>query len=254
MFLRVITVIFSVMLVNFVMAKEVGRIKDRLDVELSESDAPRVDYKKSVSFAPRVEPRNQWIVIRVEFETDKDSSAPFMEGGKRGRVFFGGSIDDVELSIRVLMDTPVKRNQRIIRILFTGTTEFYSVRCDGKKHLAVMFIPAKMIDRYAVSSDGNVKRMSKNEFAVEAVMSRSGKVLARGYKNAKGIKDFEDMVREVPENLKIVGGVFPRSRTPWAWVDFDGFDLEKEPQSRIDGAAVNAASGNVLQDIFQVQQ
>ena len=62
------------------------------------------------------------------------------------------------------------------------------------------------------------------------------------------------MVREVPENLKIVGGVFPRSRTPWAWVDFDGFDLEKEPQSRIDGAAVNAASGNVLQDIFQVQQ
>ena len=188
MFYRAAAVIFSVMLISSSAAKEVSLINDRLDVELSQCEAPQVDYKKGVSFSPRNEPDNQWLVIRVEFEVKKDSSAPKMEAGKRGRVFFVGSVDDVELAVRVLMDTPVKRNQRIVRALFSGATEFYSVRCDGKKHLAVMFLPSKMIDRYAVSSDGNVRKLSKKDFAVEAVMSRSGKVNARGYHNGKGTK------------------------------------------------------------------
>lgn len=250
MFFRVMTAAVSVMLmISAVMAKEVRFINDRLDVELQESDAPQVDYKKGVSFTPRNGPDNKWLVILVEFETKKGFSVPVMEAGKRGRVFFGGSVDDIVLSIRVLMDTPVKRNQRTVRVLFTGSTEFYSIRCDGKKHLAVMFIPAKLIDRYAVSSEGNVKRLSNNDFAVEAVMSRSGTVIARGYRNVKGIRDFEEMLREVPENLKIVGGVFPRSRTPWAWADFDGFDLEKEPLPRMDGIVENTVPAEAQPDL-----
>lgn len=222
-------ILFCVMLaVSFSHAAEVGRI-DKLDVDLQLADAPKIEFKRGASFSPRVDPVNRWLLVKVEFTVKKSLAAPTMEAGKRGRVFFGGSLDDVELQVRVLMDTHFKRDKNVVYCLYTGRTEFYTIRCDGKKHLAVMFVPAKLIDRYSFMTDGQTRRMSKKDFKAEAVISRSGRVLARGYCNISGVKAFANASAQVPENLRIVGGVFPRSRTPWALIDFDGFDLEKEP-------------------------
>lgn len=204
-------------------------IDDRLDVELNLSEVPQIEYKKGGSLAPRADSVNRWLVIKVGFTVKKSSAVPVVKSGKVPEVFFNGSVDDVELSIRVLLNTPLKIEQKDVRCLFSGRTEFYSLCRDGKKHLAVMFVPAKLIDRCNIGGDGGVRQASKKDFVAEAVISKAGKVLARGYCNTSGKKAFENMVLEVPESLRIVGGVFPRSRTPWAWIDFERFDLEKEP-------------------------
>lgn len=225
-----VAILFAVLLsVSFSHAAEVKLINERLDVDLQLADAPKIEFRKGQTFSPRVDSVNQWLLVKVEFTAKKNLSAPEMEAGKRGRVFFGSSIDDVEVRVRVLMDTHFKRDQKAVYCLYSGKTEFYSVKCDGKKHLAVMFVPAKLIDRYSLMHDGQTRKMSKKDFMAEAVISRGGQVLARGYCNISGSKAFGNALLQVPENLHIVGGAFPRSRTPWALIGFDGFDLEKEP-------------------------
>ena len=225
-----VAILFAVLLsVSFSHAAEVKLINERLDVDLQLADAPKIEFRKGTSFSPRVDSVNHWLLVKVEFTVKKSLSAPKMEPGKRGRVFFGGSLDDVEVRVRVLMDTHFTRDQKSVYCLYVGKTEFYSVKCDGKKHLAVMFVPAKLIDRYSLMHDGQTRKLSKKDFMAEAVISRGGRILARGYCNVPGAKAFENAVLQVPENLRIVGGVFPRSRTPWALIGFDGFDLEKEP-------------------------
>lgn len=223
-------ILFCLLLIVFpALSKEVALIDDRLDVELQLSEVPQIEYKKGDIFSPRADSVNRWLVIKVWFTVKKNSSAPVVKAGKMPKVLFGGTVDDVELSIRVLLNTPLRIDNKVIRCLYSGRTEFYSLRCDGKKHFAVMFVPAKLIDRCNISGDGVVRQASKKDFIAEALVSKAGRILARGYCNVSGKKAFDAMMLEVPENLRIIGGVFPRSRTPWAWVDFEQFDLEKEP-------------------------
>ena len=211
------------------LSKEVNPFDDHLDVDLLLSEAPQIEYKKGGIAVPRADSVNHWLIIKVGFTVKKSNAVPVVSAGRKPNVFLNGVVDDVELGIRVLLNTPLKLDNKNIHCLFSGRTEFYSLRRDGKKHQAVMFVPAKLLDRCNVGGDGGVRQASKKDFVAEAVISKAGKVLARGYCNISGKKAFENMMLEVPENLRIVGGVFPRSRTPWAWVDFDRFDLEKEP-------------------------
>lgn len=224
-------VFFSVALMMlFNAAGAENLIGERLDVDLQLVEVPQMDYKRGAGFMPRVDSVNRWLMIKVWFTVKRDSALPVAPSGAQQKMFFGGAVDDVELQIRVVMDTHFKRDQNIIYCQYSGRTEFYSVRCDGKKHLAVMFVPSKLIDRFSLGTDGQIRKVSKKDFKAEAVMSKAGQVLARGYCNVPGSRAFEKICLGVPENLKIDGGVFPRSRTPWALIAFDSFDLEKEPQ------------------------
>ena len=63
------------------------------------------------------------------------------------------------------------------------------------------------------------------------VFSSGGRELGKAYCNVSGRDAFEKARGTVPENLQIVGGVLPRSRTPWALLNFDSFDQEREAAS-----------------------
>ena len=198
---------------------------NRLKVDLQLVSPPEVEHRHQVNWQVKSPPVNRWLMIKVEFSVDKEKSSPKYHAGK---MIFPGFADDVTLGVRVLFDTGFKIEKRSIRCLYDGRTEFYPLRRDGKRHLAVMFIPAVLIDRFSLSADGSIRKAEEKSFIAEVVFSRAGKVIDRAYCNISGRKAFDNECRGVPENLRIVGGVFPRSRTPWALAGADNLDLEKD--------------------------
>ena len=198
----------------------------RVEVSLKLINPPEIEYRRVGEISPKVQSVNRWLMVKSEFTVKREQAVPKYRGGN---MVFAGFADNVIMSVRVLFDTGFKIGDRGVYCLYTGSTEFYALQCDGKKHLAVMFIPAKLLDRYSRNKDGSVRRAGEKEFKAEVVFSRAGKVLDRAYCNISGgSRAFEEECRSVPENLRVVGGVFPRSRTPWALFDADNFDLEKD--------------------------
>ena len=65
-------------------------------------------------------------------------------------------------------------------------------------------------------------------------MSAGGSVLASAFYNVSGstpderMKNFQTMEKSVPQELKFAKTVLPRSKSPWALLAPDNFDLEKE--------------------------
>jgi hypothetical protein len=112
--------------------------------------------------------------------------------------------------------------------MFTGGVGFHTVQRDGKRHLVLLFIPAKLIDRCSQYPNGNIRKVAKGDFLVEAVFSVNGRELSKDYWGAGGRRGFAEALNMVPENMVYPGWVFPRSQTPWALVGADNFDLEKE--------------------------
>lgn len=202
----------------------------RVEVSAELVVPPQVDHKNGNVLSPKVDSVNRWVMVKIEFTAKKRNGSPKLEkDGKSWRMSFDGFMDDVKMDVRVLFDTKFRIDDEILYCLYTGRTEFFTVRSDGKRHLALMFVPAKLIDRYSLSADGaSIRKAVKNDFMVEVVFSQYGKVLARGYSNISGQRDFEQKCRSVSENFIIEDGVFPRLRTPWALLGADNFDVEKD--------------------------
>ena len=201
----------------------------RAEVEILPSAAPEAELRRNVSVASKSETLNRWLMIRVEYTVarSKNAAPEYRErNGKRYLVHYG-YLDDVDLEVRVLFDTGFKVNGEAVCGLFTGSVRLTAIRRDGKKHVALMFVPGKLLDRYSQSVDGAIRRLGRGDFRVEAVFGASGRELIRAYGNISGRDAFDKAIRNVPDNLRIVGGVLPRSRTPWALLNDDNFDLEK---------------------------
>ena len=74
--------------------------------------------------------------------------------------------------------------------------------------------------------------MNKNSFRVKAEMFYGGRELATAYRNVPGKNDtargeeFEKLLNSVPKELRLPETVLPRSRSPWALLAPDNYDLE----------------------------
>ncbi|MBE6388678.1 MAG: hypothetical protein E7043_00720 [Lentisphaerae bacterium] len=201
----------------------------RVDVDMFLVSPPEVEYRHSGAMFAKVTSENRWLMVKIEFTVDRKSlpEPKIRKSGSGFRFLQGGFVDDLKLQVRVLLDTGWKVDGKTIFGMYTGETELYTVRRDGKRHVVTMFVPGKFIDRYSVLATGGIRRAAKVDFKGEVIFSAAGRQLARAYCSSSGRKNFEEYCKMVPENMIFTGGVLPRSQTPWALLGADDFDLEK---------------------------
>jgi len=197
--------------------------------------APDVQYRTHSAFSPRNPSSSKWLMLKIEYTPDVAKTyVPEYRLRKGGPgVFFPGWIDDVKLETRAVFETGIVYRGRSVNGLFTGETVLAAVKRDGRRHLALMFVPARLLDRYCVPGFG-VRTVHKNAFRVEVTLSAAGKVLGRAYCNVPGntvndkTAEFEKLVKAVPASLNLPNTILSRSRSPWALLAPDNFDWEKE--------------------------
>ena len=194
-------------------------------------DPPVVEYKSGRELSPKTVAENRWLMIKVEYSVRDGGTnikPQLMRSAGRYTLARGGFVDDLQFGIRVLQNTGISIAGKPLWGMYTGRTAFYTVRMDGKKHLLLMFIPGKLIDRYSCSASGGIRKVSKDDFKVEVRFSVGGRECFRKYRGVAGNKEFDELTEMVPVNMIVPGGVFTRSRTPWAFLGADNFDVETD--------------------------
>jgi len=170
----------------------------------------------------------RWLAVNVSFlpgiaakGTSVSKSAENVKGiqGIPGRW-----LDNV--TMRVYVAFPVEHHQRRaagVYGLFEGKTVFWTVRLDGRRHIAQMFIPPQLLDRYAASSGaagGRDVALPQTDYLVMVEFSDSeGNLLGRSF-SVSGktplTASFFDTVRKAPGAVVVPGALLPRNKTPWA--------------------------------------
>ena len=153
-------------------------------------------------------------------------------------------LDDVRMDVLIAYpEIPGRTRKETYYGLFSGSTVFWSIPLDGKKHVATMFVPPHLLARYT-----NIKarsphknngkpprasyRLSPRDFFVEVIFTCPGTgELGRGYCNVDGARTLNERdshfrrLENAVGKRKIDGAVFPRSRSPWALINPERFDL-----------------------------
>ena len=223
-------ILSAVAMLMWIPAAVAGGLISDVDVDVQLVKTPVIEHRRGNVNSSRSRSVNQWLMIRVEYIAEKLAMPePALKKNRSGyTLMLGGFVDDLKLDVKVLQNTGLKVGGKELYGMYTGKTEFYTIRGDGKRHAVMMFIPGGFLDRYSRQANGRIRECSKVDFKVEAIFSASGRELARGYCGVSGCKTFEAACTMVPENLRFSGGVIPRSRTPWAWLETDDFDMEKD--------------------------
>ena len=159
-------------------------------------------------------------------------------------------IDDVTMNIRAVFNG--QSDGRAQPILFTGTSEFWTIPLDNRKHIATMFVPPQILDRYLRPMAVNRTSFSlvidgaffprgsgaeaRNKQNTILFKDRAGTVIGTGYYGQRGMsdKDYAEYFSKLNAGaaLTIPGAILPRNLTPWAYLDIDDFDFLKPAGGR----------------------
>lgn len=180
----------------------------------------------------------RWLAVHVTFVPGVIAMkrlAKNQGNAKNVQGMTGRWIDDVKMRVRIAFPTDNIRKSNAVYAIFEGETVFWTLRLDGKRHSAMMFVPPQMLDRYATRVNKNRKEipLALSEYKVLVEFSDSkGNFLGRatdrsGGKNLNTVELFESLV-STPGTMIIKGVVLPRNKTPWAWHMSSTFDYIKD--------------------------
>ena len=153
-------------------------------------------------------------------------------------------LDNVKMNVLVAYPEVTGRiRKETIYGVFSGSTLFWSIPLDGKKHTATMFVPPHLLARYTNirsrsprKNDGRsprpAYRLSPRDFFVEVIFtSANGQELGRGYSSVDGARSetekdsyFRRLETQVGSR-KVEGAVFSRNRSPCALINPERYDL-----------------------------
>jgi len=197
---------------------------------------PSAQYRNAPSFATKVTTANRWLMIKVEYTPPLEKQPlPVLVGRKKDdrNLKVNTYIDDVELKVNVLLSTGLTDGRNMLYANYNGTAKFWTIRLDGNKHLALMYLPAVLIDRYCGKQRvaGAGKAVLK-DFHIEAEFFHNGSMIGRGYYNVDGSeqqarKKFRMMLNSVPKKMVLNNAVLSHRNSPWALLNPDSLDLEK---------------------------
>ena len=193
----------------------------------------------------------QYLVVEAKFRPGAADEASIEKARKNKispatKAWHGMWVDNVRMNVLVAYPEVIgKSRKETLYGLFSGATTFWSVSLDGKEHIATMFIPPHLIARYAGFSRRIAKksdnrgtqqkaasRLSANDFFAEVVFTTSkGLELGRAYCHVDGMRTNADgdlYFRRVEKRVgsrMIRGAILSRSRSPWALINPERFDL-----------------------------
>ena len=183
----------------------------------------------------------RWLVVHVSFVPGVVPMRKMTKnaGNQKGIQGLSGRwIDDVNMRVRVAFPSSNARRSNVAYSILEGSTTFWTLRLDGKRHVAVMFVPPQLLDRYASTTSGGRREMALtlSDYRVLVEFSdNKGNFLGRatersGNKNQENISFFESLVNN-PVSMVVKGAVLPRNKSPWAWHMPSTFDYIKDTGS-----------------------
>ena len=157
-------------------------------------------------------------------------------------------IDDVKMRVLVAYPAANPRRTNVVYGLFEGVTHFWTIRLDGQRHTAQMFIPPQLLDRYAAPTLNGRREVAlvPGDFRVMVEFSTSdGKLLGRVCSQNTAAKTgnpyaFFTSLLTSPGATVVKDAILPRNKTPWAWYMPSTFDYIKEKPAVSFGSAGGA--------------
>lgn len=144
--------------------------------------------------------------------------------------------DDVTMEGTLVIARSVEKGMSYI--VLTGKTRFFTIPADGKRHIGMFYVPAKILARYLGSWNSEpMIQMAKVAFYAP------GKVLlGEGYwaqgtgkkgkyvpENSKEYRAVASRMKEYEKNYSNVimlrGGLYSKEKTPWVYYNYDLYDL-----------------------------
>lgn len=183
----------------------------------------------------------RWLVIQVSFVPGASSAkdvADSFGNAKAVKALDGKWIDNPVMRVYVASGNKSGRS-----VMFEGKTEFWTVRLDGRRHNATMFIPPQLLDRYGnvVLSQRREKVLAANQYKVLVEFTdSSGKSLGRALGNVSGkVPAGLTMFEELKKSTGVVwvkNGILPRNKSPWQWHEFSTYDYVKDTGNATTGS------------------
>ena len=231
--MKTITALFMLLCVTTLFAaksKEKQDIIGRVVVDCNMVSAPVVALRSSTpSYGPKVSTTNrQWLVVSVVF-----TPGVSLDEGPKAKIekLVGGWADGVTMNVCVAFESGKKMYG-----FMTGKTVFQSLPLNASPRTAIMLIPPQTLDRYLPlrGSSGLEVVGNKRLFQVEVVFNdRKGRELGRGYYGDRLGRKLEDQMnnfdslRDGRKGSEIKGVILSKDKTPWAFVNYDSYDLIK---------------------------
>ena len=231
--MKSITALFLLMSVATLFAapkKQKEDIIGKITVDCNTASAPVIAFRSSTpSYGPKVSTTNRnWLVISVNFTPGVSA-----DKGPKAKIekLVGGWADGVVMDVCAAFPSGKK-----VYGFMTGRTVFQSLPLNASPRTAIMLIPPQTLDRYLPlrGSSGIEVIANKRDFQIEVVFSdRKGKELGRGYYgNILGRKLEEqstkfETLKDGRKGSEIKGVILSKDKTPWAFVNYDSYDLIK---------------------------
>ena len=183
---------------------------------------------------------NRWLAVQVSFMPgavdSRVAGAAMKTGNVKSVVAVPGRwIDDVTMRVSVAFPAANARRSNVVYGLFEGNTCFWSIKLDGRRHNAMMFVPPQLIERYAASVTTGRKelQLGVTDFIVFVEFTDSnGAVLGRSCSrksgDISGMYKFFQTLKKSPAATVVRGALLPRSKSPWAWHLPSTFDYIKD--------------------------
>lgn len=217
----------------------------KIKVELKMEQPPVTNVSRSPASNPRVTQGHKWLVLKVGYAPQSPR-----DGGPNQSNF----LDDVKMT--VLCTFPVGGASRTGAYgMFKGEQTFWTVCCDGRQHVTMMFVPPHLLQRYLYMLDPytGMRNLNKGDCKVEVVFTdRNGRELGRGYYGVPGSADKQDayfrkLEAQIPENHIVDGAFMVRGATPWRTMEPDQFDFVKPEHLKLPDAPIPPRSGVLVQ-------
>ena len=205
----------------------------KVSIEPEMVKAPDVTYRNQNAFTPKLASTNDWLMLKIEFtpENVKVAVPDYRVRKGAATIVFHGWLDQVKVRTTVLFETGIVYRGKPVFGRLTGGTELLSVKRDGHRHLVAMFVPARVLDRYCIQSAAG-RPVNRNAFRCEVEISCGGKIIGQAYSNVSGAtleekkSAFAQLAAGVPRELDLPDMILSRSRSPWAMLAPDNYDLE----------------------------
>ncbi len=121
--------------------------------------------------------------------------------------------------------------------LVTGRTNYWAIPVDGRVHHAIGLVPSVILKRYFVYQGDLRSSLNKTIFVRATLYSSQGASLAVWYSSDKindktNAKGLFNRVKNNKNAVKIKGGVYPKNKTAWSYINIQKYDLIKEEDKK----------------------
>lgn len=165
----------------------------------------------------------RWLEVSVEYTVPKVEISP--------KKFMWE--DDVTMEVQILF-VGMYREKKVVAHA-TGSVSYWSIPMDGKIHYAMMFIAPQILERY-----GFGRPFKSDEFMAKVTFFKGRTMLAIGYAVPKKLSmatvaqrftQYSGRLKSA-DYLDLGDVVWSRDKTPWAFIQFDKFDMIKPAEDR----------------------